>query len=43
MNKVLEVDLNEREYLNDLKTQCGNFKYRDLDVRNEDEIEDLND
>jgi len=41
MNKVLLVDLNEREYLNQLKTQCGNLKYRDLDHRNEDEIKEV--
>jgi hypothetical protein len=36
MNKVLLVDLNERDYLNELNTICGNLKYKDL------EDEDLN-
>ena len=30
MHKVLQVDLNEKDYLVDLKSQCGNMKYKDL-------------
>lgn len=41
MNKVLVVDLNERDYLNELKTQCGNTKYKNPDLHKEEEIEEV--
>jgi len=40
MNKVLLVDLNEKEYLTELKNKCGNLKYKDLENENAEEPDD---
>jgi hypothetical protein len=38
MMKILCVDINERDYVNDLKNKCGDLKYGDLKNSNQNDV-----